>query len=389
MSNPGGATPQTAPAVTTSAPAAPAASSLSAPDLTSQIQAANNPTAIRNIMRDLTRKGSAPVPAPAPAAPATPPPAAPAAEVPAELPPAEAPAEIPAEAPPAETPGETPEAPAAEGEQPPETPEGSDPLEVPSANKLRIKLPDSDRVGRLATQFMRRNPDWSMEDALVAAKKQLGVAQPETTAATPPPVPGQPQMPATIEAVDQAVDALEAEGAKAATEFRMEDYHKIRLQIKVLDRQRTKLEFQAKDQQQANAAKYDTDFTASERQASEFYADAANPASEFGKRMAEIDTTLEETGDPLFHAADKPLRIAQMVAREMNIAPRKKSAIPAKPATAPAKPTTPAPKKQMLPNGGSSTTPAAPPPAVSPDLANIRTVADLQKFNKNHGIKQF
>ncbi len=388
MSTPAGVIPQAAPAAIPSVPvpAAPAASSLPAPDLTSKIQAASNPLALRNIMKDITKRGSAPAPAapapvetPAPAAPAAPeassPETAPAAEAPAS--PAES-----SETPTAETPAE------ATPESSQEPSDGDDPLEVPDAGKLRIRLPAEDKVGRLATQFARRNPDWSLEQAIEAAKKQLGVNPQTAPTAETPAVPGEPKLPTTVQSVDQAVDTLEQEKTKAATELRMEDVAKIDIQLRRLERQRLTLERQSEQQQQTNLVKYNSDFDAAQRQASEMYQDAAKPDTAFGKRMAEIDTMLEETGDPLFNSPQKPLRVAQMVAAEMNIAPRKKATVPAQPAPAP-KPAVAAPKKQMIPAGGSSTAPSSPQPAVSPDITGVKTLGDLRALNKKLGIKQF
>jgi hypothetical protein len=131
---------------------------------------------------------------------------------------------------------------------------------------------------------------------------------------------------------------------------------------------------------------YEATFTASESRAVEMYDFANKPDTPAGRRMKEIDDSLAETVDPLFSDPNKPLIIAQMVAKEMLIAPRKKGtpAAPAKPAAvAPAQP-----KKQILPAGGSRT---APVPVQSnqeeTEIQGLRTRLDLRRFAEKRGLK--
>ncbi len=64
----------------------------------------------------------------------------------------------------------------------------------------------------------------------------------------------------------------------------------------------------------------------SKTKAVELYPDVTNPESELVKKMVELDATLKESGNDLFYAPDKPLKLAQMAANELGIAPKKPGA---------------------------------------------------------------
>lgn len=159
--------------------------------------------------------------------------------------------------------------------------------------------------------------------------------------------------------------------------------------LRVLERHRNKLELDGEKQQTQAIAEYNADFSKSEAQASELYDFAGKPESEGGKRMSEIEADMLATGDPLYFAADKPLRIAQMVAREMNIAPKRKGAAPApaKPA-APAAVATPVKPKSVLPGGSSRTVPATTTPAntMAQEISAAKTIAELRAVKKKYGF---
>jgi hypothetical protein len=250
---------------------------------------------------------------------------------------------------------------------------------------LRISPSEQDKVGRLTATLMRRNKDWSMEDALNAAKKQLGI-KPAAEAA-PDPAKPKSDLPETIEAVDQTLESLETDRENALTELRFEDVGKIDRQIRKLDRHRVDIERGVEKKKTEALRDFQRDFAASDARATELYEFAANPESPGGKRMREIEADLKELGDPLYFDANKPLRIAQMVAAEMNIAPRRKGApvVPAK-AAAP----TQAPKpKSVLPTGSSRTTVPIQnqTPEVITQVQNVKNVHDLRKVLKGIGIR--
>lgn len=219
-----------------------------------------------------------------------------------------------------------------------------------------------------------------MKQAMDAAAKQLGI-EPESAPAAIPAPAAKNDLPATVEGVDSSVEALQAERLKALSELRFEDVGKIDVGIRKLDLHRMKLERDADKHQQAQAVEYDRKFDSSVTQSHALYDFASNPDSEGGKRMVEIEQALKETNDPLYDSPDKPLKIAQMVATELNIAPRRKGA-PAKAAA----PAAPAQKKQVLP-GGSTAPAAAKPPAIDAKIQQANTPHALRQIVAEMGIK--
>jgi hypothetical protein len=91
---------------------------------------------------------------------------------------------------------------------------------------------------------------------------------------------------------------------------------------------------------------HDRTFETSAAKATELFPDFNEPESEFFQRCKEIDEALRDTEDPRYYDAEKPLLIARMAARELNIAPGKRaSAVTPAPAVATA--TKPAPPQQQ------------------------------------------
>lgn len=381
---PSGETPPTA-VSDTPAPAAPAAevSSLEAPpsqDLTARVASAKSPAAVRALLSDIRKGIVKEAPAKPENAAATPAPEAPAPDAtPAEAAPEETPAAEEAEAatPEAEAPEETEDDPTQDG-----------PVTPSQAKKLRLRLPESDQAGRLAAAFMQRNRDWTLTQALEAANRQLGIKTESAAQPAKPEAKPKSDLPETVEAVDTTLESLDTEREKALTELRFEDVAKIDRKMRVLDRHRLNLEREGEKKQTQAARDYEAKFAQSEVKAAEFYPDAAKPESPFGQRMKEIDDALQETGDPLFNDPEKPLRIAQMTARELSIAPRRKGtpAAPVKPA-APA--AVPVAKKGMVPTGGSRTTP--PPtnaqPALHAEVKGAKNPHQLRQVLKKYGVR--
>jgi hypothetical protein len=73
--------------------------------------------------------------------------------------------------------------------------------------------------------------------------------------------------------------------------------------------------------EQTARTQHDTNFETSLATATETFPDFGNKESEFYTRCGEIDQALNDTEDPRYYDADKPLMIARMAARELNIAP--------------------------------------------------------------------
>lgn len=256
-----------------------------------------------------------------------------------------------------------------------------------SADRARLRLNKDDDVGRMAAAFKIRNKDWTLEQCLDAAKAKLGVKPAGTPA---PNAPTNPDLPQTVAAVDSAIDQLEADKIAAAKELDVTKVAELDVKIRKMDRHRETLEKQAERQETQRATEYDTQFTASETRAADFYPDAAKPDSPFGRRMVEIEESLKELGDPLYFSPEKPLKVAQMVASELNIAPRKPGAKAPAPAPRPAAPKPAAtPPKGILPTGGSKTAPA---PAVNPVADKIqaaKTPNDVHQLLRSLGKRDF
>lgn len=392
MDNQGGATPPNATVNSPAAPApAPAPSSLKTleSDLSGRAASAKSPAEIRAVISQAKRA----VPTP----PATDPtlPVEPAAAPTPEPAPAAEPASEPAAAEP--TPEGTsaePEAPAAQPEpgDEPEGDEGDGPIQPSTAKKLRLRLPEADKLGRLTVAILQRNRDLTLDEANAMARKQLGMT-PSVDVPNGTTPPATPELPQTVEEVDKTLEALVADMEKAQVELRFEDAVKAQRQIRRLDLHRFGLERQAERKQAEAVASYEKGFSESEAKAAELYAFANDPESPAGKRMAEIEESMKEMGDPLYFSPEKPLKIAQMVAAEFNIAPRKKgaAAAPVKPAAPPATPPAITKPKQMLPTGGSRTVP----PVVNQQPAIVEAVQKLgnrdqyglRKLLKTVGVK--
>jgi len=181
-----------------------------------------------------------------------------------------------------------------------------------------------------------------------------------------------------------AIEQLFKDQEKAMTEVRFEDASKAFREIQKLTLHRSSLERRAETEQQERLTKYETDFSKSEAQAVDLYPFASDHTSTGAKRMAQIDATLRANGDPLYHRADKPLVLAQMVAAELKIAPRNKNAPPAKAAA----PVVPPPKKGILPTGGSRTVPVTnQKPALVQQVESVKSVHDLRKVLQSVGVR--
>jgi hypothetical protein len=70
-----------------------------------------------------------------------------------------------------------------------------------------------------------------------------------------------------------------------------------------------------------NTKKQDQEFNSSVSKAGELFPDFNEEGGAFYERCQEIDEALKDTGDPRYFEAGKPLMIAQMAARELNVAP--------------------------------------------------------------------
>ncbi len=321
-------------------------------------------------------KAAGPIKASAPAPEAAPAPAA-VEETPAAEPEVTVPAE--GEETPAAEPGAEP-APA-EGD---EDDGGEGPVTPLTGKRVHLRVPDNE-VDKLALALQRRNRDWTLEQSLEAAKKQLGISTQKQEGETPE-TPAKPKLPDTPEAVQTTIAEKLVAYKKAMAEVRFEDAADLQAEILELQGHRSTLERRAEQQKVQEAQKYDAEFDASVAKAADLYPFAADLTSPGAKRMAEIDEQLKKLDDPLYYSPNKPLKLAQMAAAELNIAPKSKTAAPAKPAAV--QPQAQAPKKGIVPAGsGRTTPPATNQPAVDPAIAAIKTPLELRAQLKRFGVR--
>jgi hypothetical protein len=255
--------------------------------------------------------------------------------------------------------------------------------------QIRLTPPQDDKVGRLAGRLMKRNRDWKMEQAIEAARERLGIKppQPDPAAAN---TPGAPQLPQTVDEVNATLKRLKAEKLAHNVGLRFEEAGAIEEQIDQLMEHRSTLQQNAARAETEKASAYQTAWAAADAKAVTLYPFASDPNSAGAKRMLEIDADLKANGDPLYHSPDKPLKLAQMAAAELNIAPARKGTTPAPKPPAGAAPAVIAPKRQVLPTGGSQSTPAPAntPPADVARVTGIKTLADLRAERKRLGLPE-
>jgi hypothetical protein len=368
--------------------ATPAAAPAEASSSTVQLdqQPLRTPLDLRRAIAQMAASTPKPGSQPKPAVPA------PVAEAPAvEATPAEAATETPTEGeatPPADGATEQPAEATPEADAEPETEDdgGEGPITPVTGKRAHLRLGEDDQVGRLAASYMKRNRDLGMAAAVAKAQQQLGIKPEGAPVATPVEDPKIAALPKTVDEVDSATAQLLADYKKAMQEVRFEDAADMQEKLMKLTLHRSQLERRAENEQHQQVAKYHADFDASTSKAVDLYPFAAEAASPGYKRMVQIDAQLRANGDPLYHAPNKPLKLAQMVAAELNIAPRNKNAAPAQKAAAAVTP--PAPKKGVVPSGSSRTTPPAQnQPAVDPAISGIKTMTDLRTQLRRLGVK--
>lgn len=286
--------------------------------------------------------------------------------------------------------------------------------------RYRLQVREDDEVGRLAAALKKRNKDWSLEDAVSAARKRLGKDEPPAPAAdsktstqpkdesAAPAKDAAPKPEDEVKELEAKVKELRAAKAQANKEVDMEKVAELDAQLddlrdKLMDakvaakapkpepaKQPAKPDAKpAPVADPAEAAAYDAKFDASLERATNLYPDATKADTAFGKRMAEIDRMLEKEGDPLFHSPDKPFRVAAMVAAELGVAPKSVTSS-AKPSAASAAKTAGPRSLAPIASGESRTTTTR--TQTAPTVAAIQglqTPEDLDNFLSKVGATRF
>jgi hypothetical protein len=185
----------------------------------------------------------------------------------------------------------------------------------------RIRLTNFSKVEKLALTLKREDPKLTLAEAEVRAKAALGVKD-EAPAKSGDDAAANNGLPKSVEEVDAKLTDLVAQRSKALKDLNFEMMDNVINEIDALKEHRIVLREQKARQAEEARSAYNVSFDAAEAKAGALYDFVQQAESEAFKRMAAIDDELRENKDPLFNDPEKPLIIAQMVARELRIAPK-------------------------------------------------------------------
>jgi hypothetical protein len=229
---------------------------------------------------------------------------------------------------------------------------------------------------------------YSLKDCLARVESKYAKAPDAAPAGdTAAPAAQEPELPRSLDELAmtqresaKSIREKRLEIARADAELRYEDKLALTEELNALEeRQESLAELapQIAQRQEQQDSQFRNAYTASATKAVTLYPDAAKQGTAFHARMAEIDKALQESNDPRFHSAEKPLLIAQMVAVELNAAP--------------ARPTAANPQPPAVQYGLASTAHLAPPvasgsarthtptvPAIESEINSVRNPAQLE-----------
>lgn len=208
-----------------------------------------------------------------------------------------------------------------------ENPDPNEEEEPPSPSSKRYRVRSEDPVELRAFELKARNPDMHIDECIAKAKAEASLNRRDNQ-----PDGGEDDqgvMPDTVEATEARIAELEQERKTAMIDdLDFERADELSAEIRKLDRHASDLQYRGKQQEaEAEAAdhnQYVEAFEQSKNKAIELYPFVTETGEETA-RMDEIDAQLRENGDPLYDDPNKPLIVAQMVARERGIAPKGKS----------------------------------------------------------------
>ena len=198
----------------------------------------------------------------------------------------------------------------------------------------RGRLSLNDQVEKETIELKKRNPDLSLKECMERAEKKLGVNQTSDDHSS------EKDLPPSAASIEAKIDELWNERTKALGEdMDFEKAAKLDSDIRIQERELRKAQEREVRDQHANRSaseqQYMESFESSKAKAEELYSFMKDATSAEFKRMAEIDADLKEAGDDLYYDPNKPLKVAQMVARERNIPPRSKQRKVVKPTAKP------------------------------------------------------
>lgn len=272
-------------------------------------------------------------------------------------------------------------------EEEPDPQEESAHVEKPDRVKVRPRLQVND-VEKLALELKHRNPDMSLSECEARAKKQLNIKD-DADNPNDEPAPKPP----TVQELADKLASLKQQRRKA-----LSDDLDLNKAAEIFDEIESTMdaiaEAKAKElqQEQLNRSlqqfQFDQTWESSVQKAVDLYQFTTDPKSEGAKRMKEIDQELKSLGDPLFDDPEKPLILAQMVARELRIAPRSRKATTEPPTHSAARPTSPARKSAPAPvaSGASRTRTPTQKGTLAQRIDEIESINDLNKLHEQLGM---
>ena len=256
--------------------------------------------------------------------------------------------------------------------------------------RTRARPPADDRVGIRALELQTRNPDLTVEECVQRARAELGLDKTKPGKEADAPEAEEPTgdaEPETVEEADARLKDLRAQRRKAMTEDL--DFAKaadLDDQIDALKDRRLDLVAKKATAESKAASEYDAQFDAAQSKAAGLYEFVGNADSAEAKRMLEIDAQLKASGDPLYSDPEKPLILAQMVAREYRIAPKASGKTSTKTGTT-GKPVHAQPKNVAPIASGSSRTASTANNTAGQQLldraSRIKTPAEMEEFLAN------
>lgn len=228
----------------------------------------------------------------------------------------------------------------------------------------RFRVRSKDPLTKETLRLLSRNRDLDIEQARELARKNLveqGVIKDESAGKDDGDDASDDGMPKTVEDAESRISDLEAQAKTAMEEdFDFTKASELQAEINKLNRHIGTLQLnevqREKEEQESARAKYIENFNASQAKAEATYDFAKDPESEGSKLMSEIDERLKEAGDPRYSDPNKPLIVAQMVARELNIAPKGKTVKKSPDEGKPGKPNKSGKKATVQPARGDSRT---------------------------------
>lgn len=185
--------------------------------------------------------------------------------------------------------------------------------EQPKAARYRIKAKND--VERTAFALHKANPEWTMEQAIEAAKRAL----PESA---PPAHEETESESESVQSIDVQIADLKARRKDAIKEFDADLQIELEEQLDDLKDKRSQLAVKEQARALSEEQAFYSEAESYANEAVALYPDSANPDSALAKEMARIDSDLIATDNPLIYDPKKAFRVAQMAANNLAIAPR-------------------------------------------------------------------